>query len=447
MSIHRRGSVSAEVGQGGTVPSLAPPFFSPRARYALCPLCGLILSCAVGNVHKTTAGVVEAPSMVIVPSGPAAVRYTTRVAAGLPGDVLVEQIAVEIQRGRPKGGQALLRDGRLDRVARDIARVTGARRPPPPEAVAFLLWHYGVVEPEPNLFLLRGDSGAESSALATLSTQLATAPAASAWRRLGIGVERGGGQWSAVVLLQEKHLDVEPVPRALRSGNQTTIAGRVQPAFRSPEVLVTPPLGAVERPVTRVRGNAFSARIVCNLGDGAYQVEIAGEDERGPRVLANFPIYCGLTPPASFRVEAATAPAVTDPVQLERQLLDLLDGDRRAAGLPPLVRDPRLAAVARRYSREMAETGEVAHVSPRTGNVIDRVRGAGITPAPTILAENVGSAASAADAERAFMGSPGHRDNILHRDVTHVGVGVAVGKGQGGMVSLFFTQVFASWAK
>jgi uncharacterized protein YkwD len=189
------------------------------------------------------------------------------------------------------------------------------------------------------------------------------------------------------------------------------------------------------------------ARFSCHPDDGAYQIELTGLDERGPRVLANFPVYCGTSPPVRFAVEAPVAPLTTDPAQVERQLLELLDRDRGAAGLPPLARDARLAQIARRYSREMAETAEVAHISPRTGSVIDRVRGAGVTPAPTILAENVGSALSAADAERAFMGSPGHRDNILHREVTHVGVGVAAGKGQGGLVSLYFTQIFAAWTK
>jgi uncharacterized protein YkwD len=391
--------------------------------------------------------VAPASAIVISPSGPGAVQYTTKVEAALAGDVLVEQLAAEIPAGRRKGSPALVRDGRLDHAAHDIARATGSRQPPPPEAVAFLLWHYGVVEPEPNLFLLRGDDGAESAALGTLRTQLAAAPAAALWRRLGIGVERSTGQWSAVVILQEKHVDIEPLPRVLARGAEITLAGRMRPALRSPEVLVTPPKGAVERPATRGERDGFRSRVACNRGDGAYQIELTGQDERGPRVLANFPVYCGISPPVRFTLEAPPAPATTDPAQVERQLLDLIDRDRRAAGLPPLARDARLAQIARRYSREMAETGEVAHISPRTGSVIDRVRGSGVTPAPTILAENVGSALSAADAERAFMGSPGHRDNILHREVTHVGVGVAAGTAPGGLVSLYFTQIFAAWAK
>ena len=45
------------------------------------------------------------------------------------------------------------------------------------------------------------------------------------------------------------------------------------------------------------------------------------------------------------------------------------------------------------------------------------------------------------------MASPGHRDNILNRAITHVGVGVAVGREEAGSVSLYFTQVFVGWGQ
>jgi len=388
------------------------------------------------------------PASLLAPSGPGASVYSTKVEPPILGDALCGQIAAEIDNSRRRLGQApLVRDGRLDRVAHDIARATGGRRALPPDAVAFLLWHYGIVEPEPNLFLLRGDDGAEGSALASLKAQSAGAPAAAEWRRLGIGVQREIGQWSAVVVLQDKNLDIEAVPRQWRQGGQTLVAGRIRAVFRSPEVLVTPPHGAVERPPVTRRHDGFVTRVPCNRGEGTYQIEISALDDRGPRVLANFPVYCGTEPPGTIPVAAEAAPSVRNPAEAERQLLELLDRDRKQAGLPALVRDPRLSAVARRYSREMAETGEVAHFSPRTGSVVDRVRVAGVTPPPTILAENVGSAASAADAELAFMSSPGHRDNILQPEVTHVGVGVVAGREEGGVVALYFTQIFAGWAK
>ena len=374
--------------------------------------------------------------------------YTTSVSPAVTTDPLAGHIAAEIDGGRRKRSLTpLVRDGRLDRVASDLARLTGGRRAPAPEAVAFLLWHYGVVEPEPNLFLVRGDDGAEAAALEGLRPQFAGASASPEWRRVGIGVVRTVGQWSAVVVFQDKNLDIEPVPRGLAQGGQASVTGRIRAGFRSPEVLITPPRGAVARPPTTVHRDAYSARLECKDGPGAYQVEISAQDARGPRVLANFPVYCGTEPPTTFTLGAATAPSTADAAEVERQILDLLDRDRREHGLPALARDARLAAIARRYSREMADSGEVAHFSSRTGSVIDRIRVAGVVPMPTVIAENVGNAASAADAEHAFMGSPGHRDNILNRAVTHVGIGVAVGREEGGTVPLYFTQIFAGWGQ
>ncbi len=212
-------------------------------------------------------------------------------------------------------------------------------------------------------------------------------------------------------------------------------------------MLVTPPRGAVVRPAVAARRDGFAAPLDCNLGEGTYQVELLGHDRHGPRVLANFPVYCGTEPPASFAF-TTTATAVTlEPAMLERQLLDLVDRDRARAGLPAVVPDTRLQAVARRYSQEMAETGVVAHISSRTGSVTDRLQAAGLAPPPTVVAENVAGATSVEDAETAFMSSPGHRDNLLSPSVTHIGVGVALGHGRDGTAVLYFTQIFVGWGK
>ena len=403
---------------------------------------------AAGSAPTAPPGLAaEVPVAAGVPSGTAAEFYSTGGSASVTADPFAIRLVAEVDQSRKRQGLApLLRDGHLDRVAADLALVTGAVRTPSPEAVAFLLTYYGLVEPEPNLVLVHGDDGAEASAASGLRGQLASA-AASTWRRVGVGVQRAAGQWSAVLVFQEKNFDIDPVPRRLASGGQVDIAGRIRPIFHSPEVLFTSPRGNVERLATSVKHDAFTAHLACTRGDGVYQVEIGAADARGPRVLANFPVYCGIAPPATFTALEPTDVRSTDPVQAEGQLLAQLDRDRKASGLPALVHDPRLAQIARQYSREMAETGEVAHYSRRTGSIIDRIQAAKISPAPTLIAENVGSALSAADAQRGFMASPGHRDNILNRAVTHVGVGVAVGREEGGTVSLYFTQVFAGFSQ
>ena len=340
-----------------------------------------------------------------------------------------------------------LTTGGSNRLAYDLALLTGEMNVPASDAIAFLLAYYGLVEPEPNLILINGGDGAEESAVADLHRQLASISMLSAWRRVGIGVRRASGLWTAVLAFHEHHLDIQPIPRRLPSGGQAPVAGRVEATFRSPEVLVAPPGGAVHKLAASVQQDTFAARLECNLGDGVYQVEVSAEDTRGPTVLANFPVYCGVDPPATFLVRKSPRMRATDPAAVERQILDLLDRDRAANGLPALVRDPRLARIARRYSSEMEEMGDIAHLSRRSGNAVDRVRAAGILPMPRVIAENVGRDYNAADAERGFMASPGHRNNILNPALTHVGVGVALGKQEDGAVPLFFTQLFAGWGQ
>jgi len=353
--------------------------------------------CAGAGVPASTASRGESVSAVMgVPSGATADFYATEGSVSVSADPFASRLAAEVDASRRRYGHApILRDGRLDSVAADLALVTDAARTPSPETVAFLLAHYGLVEPEPNLFLIHGDDGSEDSAAAGLGGQLASATA-SAWRRTGIGVRRAAGKWSAVLVFQEKNFDLDAIPRRLATGGQVDIAGHIRPIFHSPEVLFTSPRGNVERLATRTKRNTFAAHFACNHGDGAYQVEISAADARGPRVLANFPVYCGVVPPATFSAVTNVDVRTIDPARAEALLLVQLDRDRVASGLPMLVHDPRLAEIARRYSGEMAETGDVAHYSRRTGSVVDRVLAAKISPSPRIIAENVGSALSAA---------------------------------------------------
>jgi uncharacterized protein YkwD len=387
---------------------------------------------------------------VLSPSGVPAVVYRGKTPgrASTDRDAFAAQLKAELDRQmRRLDHAALEEEARLDLVAYDIARLTAENGVPTSSVLTFLLRYYGVVEPEPNLIEIRGEEGAESSAVADLGRQIARIPTAASWRQVGIGVWRSGKTWSATIALQEDSLSIEPIRRALPSGGHAALSGRVEGPYHSPEVLVTPPKGAVERLPLQVHASAFKARFECNRGDGPYQVEVAAEDRRGPTVLANFPVYCGVDPPAHIQVARAATAAASDPRAVENQILDLMDRDRANNGLPPLARDSRLAKVAEAYSREMAESGEIAHVSPRTGNAVDRVRAARISPMPTTIAENVGRDYSAENIERAFMASPGHRDNILARAVTHVGVGVALGKREGNAIPIFVTQVFAGWGQ
>ncbi len=405
----------------------------------------LVAGCAPAPRVLRGADIIDSSG---IPSGPGAREYVTPgPRADRDGDSLRREIAGAVARAAAALGRpAPARDTRLDRVADDLARAVRGGELASFDVVAFLLSHHGIVEPEPSLVLSAGAAGAEAALVDHLAPQIPHVMGQGHWGRLGIGVARSaggdGGELRVVLAFQEQHLTLHPVPRRLPAAGTARIAGRLSGGYRSPQVLVTVPAGAVRELRVRHGRSGFEATVSCNEGKGPYQVEIGGENERGPTVLANFPIYCGVEPPRRPPDTAAGTREDQDPEEAERDLLALANSARAAARLAPLRWDVGLAKVARAYSREMADSGLVGHISPSSGSPVDRVRRAGMNPA--LLLENIAREYSAASAHRGLMASPGHRANILEARATHVGVGVAAGRAEGGARPLFVTQLFAA---
>jgi uncharacterized protein YkwD len=416
-----------------------------------------LLGCAgsgVAQAPPSAAAVAEevarsAQPRLIAPlsprSGPAP-TYVAPIAPGerpAPGDPLRDGVLGEVARAAASAGVAVpVHDVRLDKACDEIATSTRHREAPSFELVSFFLAHHGIVEPDPSLMFMRGTHGADDLALAEIRAQLPERLKSGEWGRVGVGVDRAGPELIVLLALQEQNLELQALPRRIPVSGRVALVGRLLGSLRMAQVFVTNPVGTVrELPVTR-RDAAFDAAFSCTHGAGTYQVEIAGTNAQGPSVVANFPVYCGIEPPSESPALEAETEGPLDAAKAEQSVFALVNRDRAAAGLPALVWDGRLAAVARAHSEDMAQDNYVAHVSPRFGTVNDRIRRASLTP--TLLSENVGRAYSAGQAQRGFMLSPGHRGNVIDKRVTHVGIGVAVGRSEGGQTPLFVTQLFAA---
>lgn len=120
----------------------------------------------------------------------------------------------------------------------------------------------------------------------------------------------------------------------------------------------------------------------------------------------------------------------------EQQLVDLVNEERTSRGLAPLRIDARVVPVARAHSDEMFRLRYFSHNSPVTGSPFDRLAAAGITYRRA--GENLAYAQSVSVAHRGLMDSPGHRENILRPEITHIGIG-AISAGPYGRM---FTQLF-----
>ncbi|MEM9073179.1 MAG: CAP domain-containing protein, partial [Myxococcota bacterium] len=98
-----------------------------------------------------------------------------------------------------------------------------------------------------------------------------------------------------------------------------------------------------------------------------------------------------------------------------------------------------LTDVALSHSQDMIANGFVGHTSPTTGSAPDRVQRSGYRSG--LILENIGRGYGAQEIHRGLLASPGHRANILNRDVTHVGIGVA-SETEGQRQAFVATQVF-----
>jgi uncharacterized protein YkwD len=389
-----------------------------------------------------------APARRLVPHQTGAESYESKPAAGADfapfGDPLRTMVQKAVVSAGRKQGVRVVPDTRLDAAMTDLARAMRERESPHAEAVEFILAHYGIVEPYPSLVIARVARGSDArasdgAAFEALMRKLELPPGRPL-ATIGVGIDRATSTWLALLAIQDKSIDLEPVPRQLPHEGRARVSGRLLGAFTTPHLYVTDPRGGARTLAAESNGALFRAELRCDRGDGPYQVEVFGTDAAGPRVLANFPVSCGAAPPAVFAGAAGYSASSLDTKQAEARLFELVNRDRRAAGLPALVADPALAAVAREHSVDMLQNKFVGHVSPSTGGPGDRVKRAGLTF--TRLLENVGRNSSVEELEIGLMASPGHRAAILDPRAQRLGVGVVVDDSSPDFPVVLGTQLF-----
>lgn len=120
----------------------------------------------------------------------------------------------------------------------------------------------------------------------------------------------------------------------------------------------------------------------------------------------------------------------------EKEVVRLVNIERKNAGLSELTYDWELSRVARYKSQDMHDLGYFSHTSPTYGSPFAMMRSFGISYRSA--GENIAKGqATPAAVVNAWMNSSGHRANILSSSFTHIGVGyVADGR--------YWTQMFIS---
>ncbi|MFQ5844702.1 MAG: CAP domain-containing protein [Planctomycetota bacterium] len=120
------------------------------------------------------------------------------------------------------------------------------------------------------------------------------------------------------------------------------------------------------------------------------------------------------------------------------QVLDLVNQERANAGLPALGWDDPAAQVAYDHGVDMDTRNFFAHQNPDGQEPWDRLTAAGI--GWSAVGENIARGQpDPVSVMTAWMGSPGHRANILSAAFTRLGVGVHDAPGGPWWTQLFYT--------
>ncbi|HEY5552798.1 MAG TPA: CAP domain-containing protein [Opitutaceae bacterium] len=161
-----------------------------------------------------------------------------------------------------------------------------------------------------------------------------------------------------------------------------------------------------------------------------------------------------------------------DRESLSAAILSETNRERAAHGLTPLQGDTRLARAADGHTKFLTLIGGIRHESflPGRETVNDRVRAEGLKSAfvsenlalipvhPKVIRGRAGGGGVeivpgeevdmrvdqlAAKFVRAWLDSPGHRENLLNPKFTHLGCAVQTGTGPAAVMFVYSAQVFA----
>jgi uncharacterized protein YkwD len=156
-------------------------------------------------------------------------------------------------------------------------------------------------------------------------------------------------------------------------------------------------------------------------------------------------VFSLATPSATLAWSAGSASSAS-----EKQLIALTNQSRAAAGLKALKVDSTLTSVARWRSKDMIVRDYFSHDIPGYGQVFKKLDSKGYCY--KLAGENIGwntypDAEATAQIHQMFMGSSGHRANILRKSWDAIGVGSYKGADGKKMWTVLFADKCGSTVK
>ena len=171
---------------------------------------------------------------------------------------------------------------------------------------------------------------------------------------------------------------------------------------------------------------------IVQRGDSIWKIAVKYQVGMSEIIAANPQIK---NPNLIYPGQKITIPSVPTSTQ-ENEVAKLVNAERARAGLPALKVNWQLSRVARYKSADMANKGYFSHQSPTYGTPFQMMENLAFAFRPPVKTLRMDKEHRRSHED--WMNSPGHRNNILSRSYTEIGVGLA--KNKNGVC--YWTQMF-----
>lgn len=404
-------------------------------RLAAAGLALALAGCATIEANRRVPGVLA--SGTFTPSRPPAAKLGPDPTRTCPVGGTYQETYDKVEKGvADRGANPAAADGRLCAVAEAFLGWTDEA--PPREGVrAFVARYFGVpTTPAVIVNVLESeDSRQLGESIANVVLQFANQSAAP---RYGLAAERIAPKKSRVVIvLENARVALDPLPRRLELGEKATVSGTVLGDQENPKVIISDTRGVVSEP-PQAPGKAFKGEVACGQTPGRIVVELHAEDMGNEALAGSLVLACGGPPlPTSVPVAPPAWPEAV--AEQEARVQKAIDAERAQAGLKPLVWSEAVGKIARDAAEGLRDGAKKGGVAPQV-NLAQRLSEADIQ-APLIV-QNPAAGFSTEGASERLLLSPSHRANIMNAEVTHAGVGVALGTDQAGKPMAYLVQLF-----
>ncbi len=294
--------------------------------------------------------------------------------------------------------------------------------------VRFELLREDVRDPQFLPLLLEGDN--PSDLLERLRWVLASDLCPPGLNRYGFSLQRRNGRLRLSLVVVHRLVDLGPFPAQVEPGHSQLFWGTWEPGHGAPRVLIASPGGGTVEMAPKEAAEMFWTRLYFPE-EGVYTVEVMLTGSGGPETAALFDVYSGVQPPVLPSVRLCAPHNGERNEDLEAALLSMMNRERVRRSIEPLAQNSRLRRCARQHSEAMATRQTLAHHLPDPRD-----------PGCPAARQNIVLDRTLCGAHQQLMESPSHRRNILDKEATNCGVGVAVAEVMPGVELYYITQEF-----